>query len=169
VDGRFLNESSTPALRVAVRQAEQDGIDAVFLADGPLGDALTMAAAISTWSSTLLLGVRVSFGPEARQASLLARELTTLDLLAQGRAIVVLEDSQPDLVTLWRDMWRNAGAESGAINRPAPHRPGGPLIALDLTRRSAPDPALLVECDLALVAPDADLPSGIDVCQIQDA
>jgi hypothetical protein len=64
---------------------------------------------------------------------------------------------------------------AGAINRPLPERPGGPLLALDLTDGEGAPPlpvALLALCDLVLVpaaGPTAAVPPEVELCEIQGA
>jgi hypothetical protein len=156
VEGRFLSESTLDGLRSAARVARDDGLDAVFVGDSPLGDAITLAAALCTWSPDLLIGVRLTYGGAGRQPSLVAREMSTLDQLAPGRTLATLAapfaDDVVDVLALWRTLWV-----------------GGPRIALDLTADHTPSPALLALADLALVAPTGVHPAGIDVCQILNA
>jgi hypothetical protein len=175
VEGRFLNESSVAGLRSAVTSAIDDGISAVFIGDGPLGDAVALAAAIGTWSTEILIGVRLGYGAPHRAATLVAREMSTLDQIAGGRTLVVLaapfSDDLPDVVALWRAMWIDG--QSDIVNRPLPRRHGGPPIALDLTNGVTAPPTALAACDLILIGPDdavpGAMPAGTDVCQIQNA
>jgi alkanesulfonate monooxygenase SsuD/methylene tetrahydromethanopterin reductase-like flavin-dependent oxidoreductase (luciferase family) len=195
VEGRFLGEGDVAALAAAVEQAERDGIDAVFLTDGALGDAIVLAAALSAGltsdpagsASGLLVGVRISLGSQPhRHPTVLAREMTTLDLVSGSRSILAFtepfSDATAEAITLCKEMWSAGIASSegphypaaGAINRPLPARPGGPPIALDLTTGPVPPPALMALCDLVLVpadspAPPEPLPPGLDVCRIHRA
>ena len=183
VEGLFLDEPDVAALRAATEQAERDGVAAVFLTDGPLGDAVVLAAGLGAWSEGLLLGVRISLEDQPhRHPALLAREMTAFDDVCGGRAALVFRgpftEGTTEAIALCRAMWRTGVAVSdgphypvaGAINNPRPERPGGPPIAVDLTDGSAAAPALLALCDLVLVpagaaAPEL-LPPGTDVCQI---
>jgi alkanesulfonate monooxygenase SsuD/methylene tetrahydromethanopterin reductase-like flavin-dependent oxidoreductase (luciferase family) len=175
VEGRFLQAPDVTALREAAVRAEAEGADAVFLTDGPLGDAVVLLAALSTATDRVLLGVRA--GPSTgahRHPTVLARELTTLDHLSEGRTILSFSppftEEVTEAITLCRDMWRDGTATSvgphyrvpGAVNRPQPANPTSPLLALDLTDGATPPPGLTDLVDLVLW-PTAD--DG--VCRIQ--
>jgi alkanesulfonate monooxygenase SsuD/methylene tetrahydromethanopterin reductase-like flavin-dependent oxidoreductase (luciferase family) len=124
-----------------------------------------------------------------RHPTVLAREMTTFDLVCGGRAVLAFTgpftEATVEAATLCREMWAKGVAVgtgphypvAGAINRPLPDRVGGPPIALDLTDGAVPPPAaatgLLALCDLVLVpagaaSPDG-LPPGVDVCEIRSA
>jgi alkanesulfonate monooxygenase SsuD/methylene tetrahydromethanopterin reductase-like flavin-dependent oxidoreductase (luciferase family) len=182
VEGRFLNEPSVEALRAATERAREDGMGAVFLTDGPLGEALTLASALSAVTSGILLGVRTSL---RAHPALLARDMTTFDLVARGRTAVAFmgphDAATVEAIGLCRGMWRdgigvNAGPffpVPGAVNRPRPFTAAGPLVALDLTDGLGAPTEVVAVCDVVLIAagspvPDA-LPPGVDVCQIHTA
>ena len=188
VEGLFLDELDTGALRARAERAVREGMDAFFLRDGPLGDAIVLATAVGSWVPGVLLGVRIDLGAQPhRHPTVLAREMTTFDRLSGGRAVLAFTGpftgATVEAVTLCRAMWTEgvaAGAgphypAAGAINRPLPERAGGPPIALDLTDGAvtAPAPDLLALCDLVLVRAGAAIPMtvplGVDVCEIQDA
>jgi hypothetical protein len=146
VEGLFLGGRDVGGLRAAAEQAGRDGIDALFLRDGPLGDAIVLASAVGSWVQGVLLGVRVDLGTGPhRHPTLLAREMTTFDRVCGGRAILAFggpfTEATAEAVTLCREMWTNGVAAcagphypvAGAINRPLPERVGGPPIAFDLT------------------------------------
>ncbi len=183
VEGLFLDQEALPALRAAALRSDGAGVDAVFLADGPLGDAVVLAAALGAWTTSVLLGVRVSLGSQPhRHPSMLAREMTTLDIVVGARSVlafmVPFTAAVSEAITICREMWGGgvaAGGGShyrvaGAINRPRPRRPGGPPIALDLTTGAVAAPGLVDLCDLVLVPAGrplpAGLPSGVGVCRI---
>jgi alkanesulfonate monooxygenase SsuD/methylene tetrahydromethanopterin reductase-like flavin-dependent oxidoreductase (luciferase family) len=182
VDGRFLNESSMDALRAAAQQAHQDGMDAVFLTDGPLGDPATLAAALSAVTTDIRLGVCTSL---REHPAVVAREMTTLDHVSRGRALLTFlgpfSGATAEAITLCRDMWRQGtGVDTGphyrvpgAVNRPGPYSAAGPLVALDSTGGAPFPPSLVALCDLLLVPAGAalphGLPPGVDVCQIHNA
>ena len=190
VEGLFLTGRDTAALRTAAERAAREGIDVLFLRDGPLGDAIVLASAVGLWVPGILLGVRIDLetGPH-RHPTLLAREMTTFDRVCGGRAVLAFTgpftEATAEAVTLCREMWTNGVAvgagphypAAGAINRPLPERAGGPPIALDLTggpvAALGPATGMLALCDLVLVpagaAPPVALPPGVDVCEIQDA
>jgi alkanesulfonate monooxygenase SsuD/methylene tetrahydromethanopterin reductase-like flavin-dependent oxidoreductase (luciferase family) len=184
VGGRFLDERSVGALRAATESADRDGIEAVFVTDGALGDAIALAAGLAGSTTGIVVGVRIGLGGEPhRHPTVLAREMTTLDHVSGGRTLLAFRgpfnEATSEAITLCKEMWSEGIAASegphypaaGAINRPLPLRPGGPPIALDLTDGSVAAPALLAQCDLVLVAagavPPVSLPPDLDVCQIQ--
>jgi alkanesulfonate monooxygenase SsuD/methylene tetrahydromethanopterin reductase-like flavin-dependent oxidoreductase (luciferase family) len=182
VEGRFLNETSVDALRAAAQRAQDDGLDAVFLSTGPLGDASTLAAALSALTSDIRLGVRCDL---RSHPTVVAREMTALDHVSRGRALLAFTGpfygATAEAITLCRDMWRVGSGIGvgphyqvpGAVNRPGPFTAGGPPIALDTTDGTAVPPYLLARCDLVLVAAGSPLPGGlplgVDVCQIHQA
>jgi alkanesulfonate monooxygenase SsuD/methylene tetrahydromethanopterin reductase-like flavin-dependent oxidoreductase (luciferase family) len=183
VEGVFLEERTVPALRAVAGQADDDVVDALFVADGPLGDAVVLAAALGAWTTRIVLGVRVAMGSQQRHPTMVAREMSTLDLVVGGRSLLAFtepfSDGLGEAIRLCKDMWRLGVASgggpcypvAGAINRPAPYRPGGPPIALDLTGGSVPAPGLAQMCDLVLVPagspPPAGLPAGVEICRIR--
>jgi len=184
VEGLFLDDLEIGALQASAGRARRHGVDAVFLADGPLGDAVVLAAGLAARIPELLFGVCYSLGPQPhRHPTILAREMTTLDHVTGGRVLLAFAgpftDATYEAIILCREMWSMGIGVSegphfpavGAINRPLPERRGGPPLALDLTGGSEPDLAHLEACDLVLVPargvpPDA-LPPGVQVCQIQ--
>jgi alkanesulfonate monooxygenase SsuD/methylene tetrahydromethanopterin reductase-like flavin-dependent oxidoreductase (luciferase family) len=185
VEGLFVSESDMQALRTTAERAHRSGVDALFLTDGPLGDAIVLATAVGSWVPDILLGVRITLATRPhRHPTILAREMTTFDRVIEGRAVVAFTapftDAIGEAITLCRDMWtKGVGVGigphypvAGAINRPLPKRPGGPPIALDMTDGSVPSPALMTLSDLILVPAGAPpprwLPPGVDVCVIQD-
>jgi alkanesulfonate monooxygenase SsuD/methylene tetrahydromethanopterin reductase-like flavin-dependent oxidoreductase (luciferase family) len=190
VEGLFLSGPDVGALRAAAERAGRDGIDILFLRDGPLGDAIVLASAVGSWVPGILLGVRIDLenGPH-RHPTVLAREMTTFDRICGGRAVLAFTgpftEATLEAAALCREMWTNGVAVgagphypvAGAINRPLPERVGGPPIALDLTDgpMAAPGPAtgLFALCDLVLVpagvVPSFSLPPGVGVCEILDA
>ena len=164
VEGLFLSNLDVEALQASAERAHDDGVDVVFLTDGPLGDAIVMAAGLAAalaaqrddQTGDLFFGVRQSLGPGPhRHPTVLAREMTTLDHVTGGQAMLAFTGPFTDAVSaatseavaLCRDMWRTGMGVSagprypavGAVNRPLPQRPGGPPIALDLTDGSVPD------------------------------
>jgi alkanesulfonate monooxygenase SsuD/methylene tetrahydromethanopterin reductase-like flavin-dependent oxidoreductase (luciferase family) len=188
VEGLFLDEPDTGALRARAERAGREGTDALFLGDGPLGDAIVLATAVGSWVPGVLLGVRINLGSQPhRHPTVLAREMTTFDRLSGGRAVLAFTapftDATVEAVTVCRAMWTEGIAvgtgphypAAGAINRPLPEREGGPPIALDLTdgALAGPTPDLLALCNLVLVRAGAALPTtlppGVDVCEIRDA
>jgi alkanesulfonate monooxygenase SsuD/methylene tetrahydromethanopterin reductase-like flavin-dependent oxidoreductase (luciferase family) len=175
VEGRFLQAGSMSAVLAAAAAAEAAGLDAVFVADGPLGDAVAVAAGLSARTSTVLLGVRTALTNEPhRHPTMLARELTTLDRLSRGRALLAVAppftDGVGEAITLCRAMWREGVAASdgphypvaGAINRPRAYSERGPLVALDLGDGTPAPPDLVELADLLLQPTDDPLGRRID-------
>jgi hypothetical protein len=200
MEGLFLSDLDVDSLLAGAVRARDAGFGVVFLADGPLGDAIALAAGLAARMAAeppprpavgvpdLFFGVRQQLGPVPhRYPTVLAREMTTLDHVTGGQAMLAfigpftpsVSLATAEAVTLCRDMWRKGIGVSGgpqypaagAVNRPLPQRPGGPPIALDLTDGSVPDRALLGGCDLVLVPvgakPPDVLPSGVEVCWIR--
>jgi hypothetical protein len=188
VEGLFLDELDTGALRARAERAGREGMGALFLRDGPLGDAIALATGLGSWVPGVLLGVRIDLGSQPhRHPTVLAREMTTFDRLSGGRAVLAFTGpftrATLEAISLCRAMWTEGVAvgpgpyypAAGAINRPLPERMGGPPIALDLTdgEVAAPAPDLLALCDLVLVpagvALPMTLPPGVGVCEVRDA
>ena len=175
VEGRFLQATRMDVLVAEAVRAEEEAAAAVFLRDGPLGDAIVLAASLSGRTTSILLGVRVGLRLDVhRHPTLLGREMTTLDLVCSGRSVLAFaapfDDAVGEAIALCRAMWRDGVAASegphypvaGAINRPRPTGDRSPLIALDLSDGSAAPPGLVPLADLLL------LPAGQpDVCQMQ--
>jgi hypothetical protein len=188
VEGRLLSERDTAGLRATAERAGREGVEILFLENGPLGDAIVLATAVGSWVPGVLLGVRVDLGPQPhRHPTVLAREMTTFDRVCGGRAVLVFTPpftgATTEAATLCRVMWTEGVAAgtgphypvAGAINRPLPERVGGPLIALDMIDApgAAPPPALLALCDLVLVPagapPPGVVPAGVALCEIPQA
>jgi hypothetical protein len=200
MEGLFLNDVDVDTLQADARRARDDGVGVVFLADGPLGDAIVLAAGLAAGLAAeagarpaagapdLFFAVRQQLGSVPhRHPTVLAREMTTLDHVTGGQAMLAflgpftpsVASATAEAVALCRDMWRKGIGISegprypaaGAVNRPLPHRPGGPPIALDVTDGSVPDRALLSACDLVLVPFGAEPPDtlapGVEVCWIR--
>ena len=132
-------------LRAEATRAQAQGAAAVFLSDGPLGDPFVVAAGLAPLLSGLLLGVRTSLTPEGRHPAMLAREVTSLDLVSGGRSVLCFvppfTDALPEAIELCRAMWQPGVVDSdgpsfpvhAAASRPRPMGARSPRIALDLT------------------------------------
>jgi len=146
-------------LMASVAAADRSGFGSVWLTggahDGPTGtgDACTVASGAAPLSKRLTLGV-VAPLTGARSPSVLARDVTALDVVSKGRAALCLADSPrgdapasegshlgrlAEAVwicralftkdrTDWNGQWYHL---SGAVNRPGPVRPGGPPLLVD--------------------------------------
>ncbi len=133
---------------------EAAGFDALWLA-APGADGLdpcTLAAGLVPSTRTLVLGVVARVGPDDRLPSVLARDVTALDVVSSGRAAVVLEvgdgpDQAPATPTAMSLRLAEASAvchalfgggpatidgdhfrTARAVNLPLPVRPGGPPL-----------------------------------------
>ncbi len=162
MDGRFLQADDVAALRAQAVSAREAGAGALFVGEGPLGDPIVLAAGLSPVVPDLLLGARLALVPEGRHPALLARELTSLDLVCGGRSVLCFtppfDDRLAEAIALCRAMWRDGEAVSEgphfpvehAVNRPRPAGAGSPLIALDLTRGDVLPDLLAGTADLLL-------------------
>ena len=132
-------------LRARALRAHEAGAGAIFLGEGPLGDPIVLAAGLSPSVPDVLLGARLALAPDGRHPAMLARELTSLDLVCGGRSVLCFtppfDDRLAEAMVLCHALWRDGEAESEgphfpvehAVNLPRPAGPGSPLIALDLT------------------------------------
>ncbi len=176
VEGRFLQAGAVPELRSACRRAEDEGVGAVFLSDGPLGDAIVLAAGLASGTTTLLLGVRIALTDSQRHPALLAREMTSFDHVCAGRSVLAFlpphDEAVLEAARLCRAMWRQGTAVSdgprypvpGAVNLPLPPSEVSPRLALDLTDGSSVPPGFDDLVDLLLLPGD-----GPGVCQVLPA
>ena len=170
-----------PELRVDAIRAEQEGMHAVLLGRGPLGDPFVLLAGLSDVVPGLWLGARVTLSAgteQARHPAVLAREATSLDLVCGGRTILCIGppfgEGLEEAISLCRAMWREGTATSegpvypvpGAVNRPRPAGDASPLIAVDLRGSGARDEAGGAAASADLVVLRAD--GGDDaVCRLE--
>jgi alkanesulfonate monooxygenase SsuD/methylene tetrahydromethanopterin reductase-like flavin-dependent oxidoreductase (luciferase family) len=150
---RFLQARDVAALRAEAVQAMEEGIEAVVMGPGPLGDPFVLLAGLSDAVPGLTLVARIVVGEDGRHPTLLAREATSLDLVDGGRTVLCLGPpfgaGLDEAIGICRAMWREGTAKSegpvypvgDALNRPGPAGEGSPLIALDLTGPGARDEA----------------------------
>jgi hypothetical protein len=142
----------------------------VFLRGGPQGDPIVLAAGLGPVVPDILLGVRIELGPQERHPALLARDLTSLDLVCGGRSVLCFAppftEGLAEAALLCRMLW-----QAGEVFTEGPHypvqaanraRPAGehsPLIAFDLTAGDELPAFLAAVGDLVLRpmsgAPDA--------------
>jgi len=87
----FDRPAAAPLLELG-EQAEQLGFEAIWAGDGPLArprhDTLAMLAALAARTQTVMLGTGVLLGA-LRPALLLAQTASTVDLISEGRFILV--------------------------------------------------------------------------------
>ena len=151
----------------AAGAAEAAGAGALIVREGPAGDPLVLAGALASAVSESLLGVCVGLDGgaegERRHPTVLARDMTTLDLLCNGRSLLCFAPpfgpAHLEAVVLCREMWRTGWAESagpvfpvpGVLNRPRPSGPSSPRLALDLTGGEEVAPELVETVDYVLL------------------
>lgn len=141
-----------PEPRLAAAEAEAAGFGTVWLDGGPL-DPCTLAGALVPATGSVLLGVVAGTGPGQRAPSVLARDVTALDVVSSGRAAVLLRggdvDRLAEAVVVCRLMFR-ADAPTyhgssftivGAANRPPPVRPAGPPLLVEVPPGDRSPPA----------------------------
>ncbi len=155
-------------------RARAEGAGVVLLGEGPLGDPIVLAAGLGPLVPDILLGVRLTLSAAGRHPALIARELTSLDLVCGGRSVLCFappfDDRLAEAIALCRAMWRDGEASSegphfpvtAAANRPGPAGPGSPLLALDLTSGDQPPSAVAGAVDL-LFHPTGDA----SVCRVE--
>lgn len=137
-------------LFAAARAAAVAGADTVWI-EGPSGpdagvDAVTLAAGAAA-VGPVGVGVRLSLD-DGRHPSMVARELTALDLVSGGRAVLALRAGGPpdeaagrlaEAVAICRGLFAGGPIDAhgphyrvrGALNRPGPSQPGGPLALVE--------------------------------------
>ena len=164
VEGWFLSGDDVAAVRERAGAAVAAGAGAVIVREGPAGDPLVLAGALVSSVPEALLAACVGLdggegetGGQRRHPTVLARDMTSLDLLCGGRSLLCLEPpfgaGDLEAVGLCRSMWDRGTASSpgpiypvpGAVNRPRPAGEHSPAVALDLTTEPDTVPAGLVE------------------------
>lgn len=163
MEARFLRAADLAGLYAEATQAEAQGAAAVFLIDGgPLGDPFVVAAGLAPVFPSVLLGVRTSLTPAGRHPAMLAREVTSLDLVCDGRSVLCFgppfTEALPEAIALCRAMWRAGEVVSdgpcfpvrASASRPRPVGVGSPRIALDLTAGDEVPASLATVADLLL-------------------
>jgi alkanesulfonate monooxygenase SsuD/methylene tetrahydromethanopterin reductase-like flavin-dependent oxidoreductase (luciferase family) len=167
VEGRFLQADEVAGLREEAGTAEAHGATAVFLSAGPLGDPIVLAAGLAPEVPDMLLGARINLSTEERHPAMLARDMTSLDLVCGGRSVLCFAppftDQLVEAIALCRALWKAGGLATdgpffpvqAAANRTRPAGEGSPLVALDLTEGDELPVALAGAVDLVL-RPTAD-------------
>src|SRR3974390_63322 len=121
--------TSWEELRDAAVAAESCGFEAVWLAGEE--DPVTLAGALCGVTTRMTLGVVSGVGADNRNPSVLARDVTAVDVLSSGRTALMLEGdaaSAAEAAHVCRLLF--AGGEAhhdglrfhldGAVNRPPP-------------------------------------------------
>jgi alkanesulfonate monooxygenase SsuD/methylene tetrahydromethanopterin reductase-like flavin-dependent oxidoreductase (luciferase family) len=178
VEGRFLQATDTAGLRLQAAQAAADGVGAIFLTEGPLGDPIVLAAGLGPVVPDLLLGARVELSPQERHPAMLARDLTSLDLVCGGRSVLCLgppfTEQVIEAVSLCRALWQAGEVMSdgphfpvrAAANRTRPAGDRSPLIAFDLIAGDDLPPTLRVAADL-VVQPASGAMAPAGACRLE--
>jgi alkanesulfonate monooxygenase SsuD/methylene tetrahydromethanopterin reductase-like flavin-dependent oxidoreductase (luciferase family) len=145
VEGRFLQAADAAGLRAEAARAGAEGAAALFVSAGALGDPIVLAAGLAPVVPQLLLGARVQLDTDGRHPALLARELTCLDLVCEGRSVLCFAPpfAAPlaEAIFLCRALWHSGEVVHDGpcypvrapANRARPAGEGSPLIALDLS------------------------------------
>jgi alkanesulfonate monooxygenase SsuD/methylene tetrahydromethanopterin reductase-like flavin-dependent oxidoreductase (luciferase family) len=148
-----LQAKDVGGLRAEVGRAKAEGIEAVLVGAGPMGDPFVLLAGLADTVPGLTLAARIVLGEDGRHPTLLAREATSLDLVDGGRTLLCFGppfgEGLDEAIGICRAMWREGTATSegplypvaDALNRPGPAGEGSPLIALDLTGPGAREEA----------------------------
>jgi len=143
-----------PMLAELARHAERSGFDALWVEDGThhVLEACSVLGALAMVVDRSSLGVLVA-DPFRRHPSILAKQVTTVDVLAGGRAVLGIAPPAGPIgrfaevlqvvravftvdAPTWTGRWYRL---AGAANRPPPARPGGcPVLAGPV--HVAPDP-----------------------------
>jgi alkanesulfonate monooxygenase SsuD/methylene tetrahydromethanopterin reductase-like flavin-dependent oxidoreductase (luciferase family) len=148
-----LQAEDVEALRAEAVRAQKEGVKAVMVDAGGLGDPFVLLAGLHDGVPGLTLAARIVLGEDGRHPTLLAREATSLDLVDGGRTVLCFGppfgEGLDEAIRICRAMWREGSATSDgpvypvadALNHPGPAGEDSPLIALDLTGSGARDEA----------------------------
>jgi alkanesulfonate monooxygenase SsuD/methylene tetrahydromethanopterin reductase-like flavin-dependent oxidoreductase (luciferase family) len=162
VEGRFLRAGDTAGLRAEATRVAAQGAAAVFLSASDLGDPIVLAAGLAPLVPRVLLGARVELGREGRHPALLARDVTSLDLVCGGRSVLCFAPpfTEPlaEAISLCRALWLSGEAVhegphfpvQASANRARPVGQQIPQIALDLTAGDEVPSFLVGAADLLL-------------------
>jgi alkanesulfonate monooxygenase SsuD/methylene tetrahydromethanopterin reductase-like flavin-dependent oxidoreductase (luciferase family) len=130
--------------------AERSGAGAVWIADGPC-DPCTLAGGLVPATEDVVLGVVCALAGR-RHPAIVARDVTGLDVTSGGRAGVLLDgpsDELDEAVAICRALFAGRSPQfvgphyrvDGAVNRPLPVRPGGPVLFAQSPGGVGPRPA----------------------------
>lgn len=145
-------------------RAKAQGVGAVFVDEGLLGDPIVLAAGLTAVVADVLVGVRLRPAEGVRHPAMLSRDFTSLDLISRGRSVLCLmppfapADRLVEGVRLCRALWREGDVISAgpyfqvhaALNRARPAGADSPLVALDLTESDDVPGPLLDLADVVL-------------------
>jgi alkanesulfonate monooxygenase SsuD/methylene tetrahydromethanopterin reductase-like flavin-dependent oxidoreductase (luciferase family) len=171
---RRARPDDVAAWRSIAVAADECGAGAVWIADGAC-DPCTLAGGLVPATEHVVLGVVCALAGR-RHPAIVARDVTGLDVTSRGRAGVLLDgapDELDDAVAICRALFagespRFAGQHyrvDGAVNRPLPVRPGGPMLFAQSPRGVGPRPASVdgwVVTGLPESAADEDWVAGED-------
>jgi alkanesulfonate monooxygenase SsuD/methylene tetrahydromethanopterin reductase-like flavin-dependent oxidoreductase (luciferase family) len=146
------------------REAETSGFDSLWFsgptesAQSPVGpvagfEAYTFLGALALRTSTVKIGA-LGFDPTGRHPSVLAKQVTALDVLSSGRAVLGIGVTGPgsetldrleETIDICRSMFRGGPVDfdgrffelRGATNRPGPLQDEGPPVLIDTTGPSS--------------------------------
>lgn len=175
---RLPLRGSVAGLRALGQAAEAAGLDALFVpdrpedvldADGAL-EAYTALGALAVSTTTVRLGALASELP-GRPPALVAKQVTALDHLSGGRALLGLgvaagaragRAELRDALGVCRALFASVDAVSaggrrhrvvGAVNRPGPLQDGGPAVVVELRPGDRPGVARAARhADVVVVA-----------------
>jgi alkanesulfonate monooxygenase SsuD/methylene tetrahydromethanopterin reductase-like flavin-dependent oxidoreductase (luciferase family) len=145
VEGHFLQADTASELRERALKATTAGAAAVVLSQGALGDPIVMAAGLALVLPESWLGARLDLTEDRRHPAMIARDMTSLDLVTQGRSMLCFgppfSDELAEAMALCRALWAEGAVTSEGPRFPArapatrarPLGASSPLIALDLT------------------------------------
>ena len=130
--------------------AERHGAGAVWIADGGC-EPCTLAGGLVPVTDHIVLGVVCELAG-GRHPAVLARDVTALDVTSDGRAGLLVDGTASELdeaVAICRALFAGQSLQftgqhydvDGAVNRPAPVRPGGPVLLRQLSAAAAPTAA----------------------------
>ncbi len=124
----------------AAANAEEAGLDTVWLPEDPRYDPFPLMGAIAQATSSIGLGI-IAFLATGRHPAILARELTALDVVSNGRSLLMMIDEEPERLgeaagicraLFTREKTTIIGRHYrvvGAVNRPRPpQRAGLPIV-----------------------------------------
>jgi alkanesulfonate monooxygenase SsuD/methylene tetrahydromethanopterin reductase-like flavin-dependent oxidoreductase (luciferase family) len=148
-------------LAATAQFAERSGFDSLWFSGPPLSpggsagsvdagyEAYTFLGALALRTSSARIGA-LGFDAARRQPSILAKQVTALDVLSSGRAVLGIGVTGPgsetpdrlgETIDICKSMFRASPVDfdgrffelRGATNRPGPIQDGGPPVLIDMT------------------------------------